>query len=138
MLISVHPLSTFRLSSFHVLSGAASFSVGLVNVMCKIVYIHSECFWEDHFPWLLLSACHTCLCWLLFLYHIRPVLLVFTSQAFHVLYSPYLSSLLHYRLANSCLQPASDTHIQHPLLKFSDKHLSLSPTLLVKLGRSPL
>lgn len=43
-------ISTFRPSSFHVLSGAASFSVGLVSVMCKIVYIHSEHFWEDHFP----------------------------------------------------------------------------------------
>lgn len=138
MLISAHLLSTFKLSSFCVSSGATSFSVGLVNVMCKIVCIHSELFWEDHFPQLLLSACHTCLCWLLFLYHIRPVLLVFTSQAFPVLYSPYLSSLLHYRLVDSCLQPASDTHIQHPLLKFSDKHLSLSPMLLVRLGRSPL
>lgn len=48
-----------------------------------------------------------------------------SSQAFHVLYSPYLSSLLHYQLSNSCLQPASNTHIQHPLLKFSD---STSPS----------
>lgn len=67
------------------------------------------------FPHLLLSTCHMCLCWLIFLYHIKPALLVFTSHAFHVLYSRCLSSLIHYQVANSCLQPASDTCIQHPL-----------------------
>lgn len=36
-----------------------------------------------------------------------------------------LSSLLCW-LDYSCLQPTSDTHVQHPLVKFSDKHLSLS------------
>lgn len=35
-------------------------------------------------------------------------------------------SSLHCWLADSCLQPTSDTYVQHPLVKFSDKHLSLS------------
>lgn len=35
-------------------------------------------------------------------------------------------SSLHCWLAYSCLQLTSDTHVQHPLVKFSDKHLSLS------------
>lgn len=127
---------SFRLSAFHVLCGTASFSLSLLNVMCKISFVHSEHFWEDHFPHLLLSTCHMCLHRLLFLCHIKPVLLVFTSHAVHVICSPYLSSLIHCWLVDSCLQPASDTCIQHPLLTFSDEHLPSSPCYFSSLGGS--
>ena len=120
MLVSVHLLSTFRLSSFHVLSGTASFPVGLVNVVCKIVYLHSELLWEDHFPLLLLSACHTGICWLLFLSHQTSVT---------CLHRPFLSCMhfiCHLSFSIDWLTPACS---QLPTPTFSTHFLNFQTPL---------
>lgn len=81
---------------------------------------HVTCVFAGSFSSVTSNQCYLSSLHMLFMSSIHPIY--------------HLSFTIDWLTLDSCLQAASDTYIQHPLLTFSDEHLPPSPCYFSSLG----